>query len=68
MNFLGKGDSFLGAVHIRFGDNLNQRRAGTVEVDAGEAAVEVALVKRLARILFQVGVVNSTVLLLPSAS
>ncbi len=52
VNGLGVGDRFLGAAHVRLGDDLQQRGAGAVEVDAAHA-VEV-FVQALARIFFQV--------------
>jgi hypothetical protein len=50
---LGVGHGLGGGAHVRLGDDLQQRRAGAVEVDAGHA-VEV-FVQRLAGVLFQVG-------------
>ena len=46
------GDRLVGAAHVGLGDDLEQRRAGAVEVDAGHA-VEV-LVQRLAGVLLEV--------------
>ena len=51
------GDRFLGRAHVGLGDDLQQRRAGPVEIDAAHA-VEV-FVQRLAGVLFQVGVVDA---------
>ena len=45
-------DRFLGRAHVRLGDDLEQRRAGAVQVDA--AGVREALVQRLAGILLEV--------------
>jgi len=47
------GDGLGARTHLRLGDDLQQRRAGAVEVDPGHA-VEV-LVQRLAGVLFEVG-------------
>ncbi len=49
----GVGDRFCGGAHLRLRDNLQQRRAGAIEVDAGHA-VEV-FVQRLAGVLFHMG-------------
>ena len=53
MQGLGVGDRLVGGAHVRLGNDLQQRRAGAVQVDAG-FAVEI-LVQRLAGILFQMG-------------
>ncbi len=50
------GGRLLGTAHVRLGDDLQQRRAGTVEVDAGHAVK--VLVQGLAGVLLQVGVVH----------
>jgi hypothetical protein len=50
---LGVGDGLFGRAHVGLGDDLEQRRAGAVEVDAGHA-VEV-LVQALAGVLLEVG-------------
>ena len=57
MEFLGKGDGLIGIGHVGFSDHLNQRRAGSVQVDASHA-MEI-LMERFAGILFQVGMVNA---------
>ncbi|MPN36363.1 hypothetical protein SDC9_183872 [bioreactor metagenome] len=49
----GIGDSLVGGTHVRLGDDFEQRRTGTVEVDAG-FAVKI-FVQRLAGILFEMG-------------
>ena len=43
-----------GAAQVGLGHDLDQRRAGAVQVDAGEVRVAGALVQRLARVLFHV--------------
>ncbi len=53
MQRLGVGHGFGAGTHVGLGDDLQQRRAGAVEVDAG-LAVEI-LVQRLAGILFEMG-------------
>jgi hypothetical protein len=50
---LGVGHGFPARTHVRLGDDLQQGRAGAVQVDAGHA-VEV-FVQALAGVLFQVG-------------
>ena len=50
---LGVGHGLGAGAHVRLGDDLQQRRAGAVEVDAGHA-VEI-FVQRFAGIFFQVG-------------
>ncbi len=52
MDRLDVGDRFLGRADVRLGDDLQQRCAGAVEVDAAHA-VEV-FVQALAGVLFQV--------------
>ncbi len=46
-------DRFGGAAHVRLGDDLQQRRAGAVQVDAGHALI--VFMQRLAGIFFQMG-------------
>jgi len=53
VQFLGVGHGFLGRTHVGFGHDLEQRRAGAVEVDAGLA--DEALVHGFAGVFFQVG-------------
>ncbi len=60
VQLLREGDGFFRVVHIRFGDHLNERCAGPVEIHAGHA-VEI-LMQGFAGILFQVGVVNANAL------
>jgi hypothetical protein len=50
---LGVGHGLGGRAHVGLGDDLEQRRAGAVEVDAGHA-VEV-FVQALAGVFLQVG-------------
>jgi hypothetical protein len=50
---VGVGDGLLGRAHVGLGDDLQQRRAGAVQVDA-RLAVEV-LVQALAGVFLQVG-------------
>ena len=57
MDGLGVGDGFLGAAHVRLGNDLQQRGAGAVEVDAAHA-MEV-FVQALAGIFFQVRAGNT---------
>ena len=45
-------DRLLGRAHMRLGDDLDQRRAGAIQIHAGQARE--ALVQRLAGVLFQV--------------
>ena len=47
------GDGFRGAADFRLGDDLQQRRAGAVQVDAAHAVV--VLVQRLAGVFLEVG-------------
>ncbi len=49
---LGVFDRLRAAAHVGFGDDLEQRRAGAVQVDAGGAGV--VLVQRLAGVFFEV--------------
>ena len=51
MQLLHVGHRLFGAADIGFGDDLHQRRAGAIQVNAGGAGI--ALVQRLAGILFQ---------------
>ncbi len=51
------GHRFLGGTHVRLGDDFQQRRAGTVEVDTGHA-LEVFM-QRLAGIFLEVGMVDA---------
>jgi hypothetical protein len=50
------GDDLVGRSHIRFGHNLQQRRAGTIEVDDADACSRAMDI--LTGILFQVGTSN----------
>ncbi len=52
MDGLDVGHGFLGAAHVRLGDDFQQRRAGTVQVDAGGPWE--FFVQALAGIFFQV--------------
>lgn len=52
MDRLDVGHGFLGAAHVRLGDDFQQRGAGTVKVDAGGAAE--VFVQAFAGVFFQV--------------
>ena len=52
MDLLQVRDRFLRRAHVGLGDDLQQRRAGAIQVDA-RLALEV-LVQRFARVLFEV--------------
>ncbi|MNQ95074.1 hypothetical protein D3C85_1106170 [compost metagenome] len=52
MDRLDVGHGFLGAAHVRLGNDFQQRCAGTVQVDAGGAAE--FFVQALAGVFFQV--------------
>ena len=53
VQFLGVGHRLGRGAHVGLGDDLQQRRSGSVEVDAGLA--HKALVQRLASVFFEVG-------------
>ena len=62
MQLAGKGHRFFGVTHIRFGDDLDQRCAGAVEVDAGHAVpvyLKRAFMQGFSCVFFQMGVVNA---------
>ena len=47
------GDGFLRAAHVRLGHDLEQRRAGAIEVDAGHAVK--IFMQRLAGVFLEMG-------------
>ena len=53
MDLLGVGDRLFGAAQVGFGDDLQQRGTGAVEIDAGHAGE--LIVEGFAGILFQMG-------------
>lgn len=57
MQLFGKGYRFFGVTHIGFCNNLNQRCAGTVQVDTGHAVI--IFMQALAGIFFQMSVMNA---------
>ena len=62
MQLAGKGHGFFRIAHVRFGDDLDQRRAGPVQVDAGHGPsgfVGERFMQRFAGVFLQVGVVNA---------
>ena len=52
MQGLGVGNGFLGRTHVRFGNDFQQRRSGTIEVDAAHAVK--ILVQGFSGIFFKV--------------
>ena len=61
MQLAGERHRLLGAAHVRFRHDFDQRRAGAVKVDTGLTMK--VLVQRLTGVFFQVGVVNTHQLL-----
>ena len=66
VDLLRVGHGLFRRAHVRLGDDLQQRGAGAVQVDAGQA-VEV-LVQGLAGVLLQVGAGDADLLTAPSSS
>ena len=57
VDFLEIGHGFFRGAHVRLGDNFQQRRAGTVQVDTAERAQ--ALVHALAGVFFEMRASNA---------